>query len=56
MCVKKGANYVFVSGNEVRAIANQDFKDLQQFAGDTVKLTGDLKDNTITVSRIEKAK
>lgn len=56
MCVKKGARYVFVSGNEVRAIANQDFKDLQQFAGDTVKLTGDLKDSTITVRRIEKAK
>jgi hypothetical protein len=55
MCVKKGSKYVFVSGKEVRAIANQDFKDLQQFAGDTVKLTGQLKDNTITVSRIEKA-
>ena len=55
MCVKKGAKYVFVSGNQVRAIANQDFKDLQQFAGDTVTLTGELKDNAITVRRIEKA-
>lgn len=55
MCVKKGAKYVFVTGGQVRPIANQDFKDLQQFAGDTVKLTGELKNDAITVSRIEKA-
>src|SRR5918996_287490 len=41
MCVKKGAKYVFVTGSQVRPIANQDFKDLQQFAGDTVRLTGE---------------
>ena len=40
MCVKKGAKYAFVTGGQVRPIANQDFKALQQFAGDTVKLTG----------------
>ncbi|MCA1586994.1 MAG: hypothetical protein LC791_20235 [Acidobacteria bacterium] len=55
MCVKKGAKYVFVTGGQVRPIANQDFKDLQQFAGDTVRLTGELKNDAITVSRIEKA-
>jgi hypothetical protein len=37
-------------------VSNQDFARLEQFAGDTVKLTGDLKGDTITVTKIEKAK
>lgn len=54
MCVKKGSRYVFVNEGKVLKIANQDFKGLQQFAGETVRLTGDLKDDMITVTKIEK--
>ena len=56
MCVKDGSKFVFVEKDTVMPIANQDFKDLQRFAGETVTLTGDLKDKSITVTKIEKAK
>ena len=56
MCVKDGSKFVFVEKDTVMSIANQDFKDLQQFAGETVTLTGDLKGRSITVTKIEKAK
>lgn len=55
MCVKKGSQFVFVNEGKVLKIANQDFKALRQFAGETVKLTGDLKGDTVTVTSIEKA-
>jgi hypothetical protein len=55
-CVQHGSEYVFVEGDKVLKIANQNFKGLQQFAGDTVKLTGDLKGDAITVAQIDKAK
>ena len=48
---------MFVNGdNKVLKIANQNFKGLRQFAGDTVRLTGDVKGDVITVVKIEKAK
>ena len=56
MCVKDGSKFVFVVKDTVMPIANQDFKELQRFAGETVTLTGDLKDKSITVTKIEKAK
>lgn len=56
MCVKGGSSYVFVNDGKVLKIANQDFKGLQQFAGDTVRLTGDLKGDTITITKLEQAK
>jgi hypothetical protein len=56
ICVKDGSKFVFVSKDTVMPIANQDFKDLKAFAGETVTLTGDLKDKSITVTKIEKAK
>lgn len=56
MCVKDGSKFVFVVKDTVMPIANQDFKDLQAFAGETVTLTGDLKGKSITVTKIEKAK
>ena len=55
MCVKKGATYVFVSDGKVLTIANQHFKGLARQAGAMVKLTGELKDDTVTVSKLEKA-
>ena len=55
MCVKKGANYVFVSDGKVLAIVNQDFKGLAQRAGAAVKLTGERKGDTVTISKLESA-
>lgn len=52
-CVKDhNAKYVFVSGGKVYSVGNQDFGDLQVHAGHTVKLTGDMSGDTITVSKI----
>ncbi len=52
-CVKGGSKFVLVSGGKVLAIANQDLPDLQTHAGHTVKVTGEVKGDTITVSKIE---
>lgn len=52
-CVKgHNAKYVFVSDGKVYNIANQDLAALQLQAGNTVKLTGDVKGDTITASKI----
>ena len=52
-CVKDhNAKYVFVSGGKVYNVGNQDFAALQQHAGHTVKLTGEMSGDTITVSKI----
>jgi hypothetical protein len=45
------AKYVFVSGN-VYNVGNQDFAALQEHAGHTVRLTGEMSGDTITVSKI----
>jgi hypothetical protein len=55
-CVEHGSSYVFVIGDKVLKVANQNFADLKQFAGDTVTLTGDVKGDTVTVTKIAKAK
>jgi len=51
-CVKAGGKYVFVTGGKVYSIANQDLADLQTHAGHTVRLTGEMKGDTVTVSKI----
>ena len=52
-CVKGGSKYVLVSSGKKYQIANQTHADLAKFAGRTVKLTGEIKDDSITVSKIE---
>jgi len=52
-CVRGGSKYVLVSDGKVLRIANQDDKDLATHAGHIVKLTGELKGTSITVSKIE---
>src|ERR1035437_8905875 len=42
-CVKGGAKYVFVTGGKVYPVNNQDFSGLEEHAGHTVKLTGDMQ-------------
>jgi hypothetical protein len=52
-CIRGGSNYVLVVDGKVFQIANQDNKDLATHAGHTVKMTGELKGNAITVSKVE---
>src|SRR5450631_418446 len=51
-CVRDGARFVFVSDGKILKIANQDLPALTANAGYTVQLTGDMKDDTITVSKV----
>jgi hypothetical protein len=51
-CTKAGGKYVFVTGGKVYNIANQNDADLQAHAGHTVRLTGEMKGDTIIVSKI----
>jgi hypothetical protein len=51
-CVKDGGKYVFFSSGKVYNIENQDLALLQEHAGHTVQLTGEMKGDTITVSKI----
>src|SRR5476649_1107709 len=52
-CIRGGSKYVLVVDGKVLQIANQDLKDLATHAGHAVKMTGELKGNSITVSKIE---
>jgi hypothetical protein len=56
-CVKGGAKYVFVSKGKVFDIENQDLAGLEEHAGHSVKLTGDLQADkkTIKASKIAKS-
>jgi hypothetical protein len=45
LCVKDGAKYVFAARGKVYEIENQDFAGLQEHAGHTVKLTGEMNAN-----------
>jgi hypothetical protein len=56
MCVKGGAKYVFVAKDKVYQIADQKDAALATHAGHTVLLTGEMKGDTITVSKIEMPK
>jgi hypothetical protein len=51
-CIKNGGKFVFVHTGKVYNIENQNFAALTEHAGHTVRLKGDLKDDTITVSSI----
>jgi len=52
-CVKAGAKYVFVHEGKVIPITNQDFSGLEENAGYTVHLTGEMTGDSITISKIE---
>jgi hypothetical protein len=51
-CVDKGGQYVFLSGDKVYKLTNQSFADLKTHAGQEVMLTGELKGEAITVSKV----
>jgi len=54
-CVRGGSEFVLLSGGKVYKIANQKDPALKTLAGDDVKVTGELKGEVITASKIEKA-
>jgi hypothetical protein len=51
-CTAKGAQYVLVADGKIYQLTNHD-ADLKIHAGHTVNLTGDVKGDTIKVSKIE---
>jgi len=51
-CVKGGGKFVFVADGKVYTVANQSLAALTEHAGETVSLTGDVKGDTVTVSKI----
>lgn len=51
-CIKAGAKYVFVMNGKVYDISNQNFADLTNDAGRTVRLTGEMNGQTITISKL----
>jgi hypothetical protein len=53
-CIKGGSKYVFVSDGKVYNISNQKLAALKTHAGETVELTGTMKGDTVTVSKIAK--
>ncbi len=55
-CVKAGADYVFVSNDgKVYKIANQDYAQLRDDAGQAVRVTGDVNGDTIKVTSMQLA-
>ena len=56
MCVKANGKYVFVSQGKVYQIADQKDAALATHAGHTVLLTGEMKGDTVTVSKIDMPK
>ena len=57
-CVRNGDQYVLIvqPGLTVMPIANQDFGALFENAGDTVKVTGELKDGAIVISKMDRSR
>ena len=55
-CAKNGEQIVFVTGEKVYKIANQSLPALKEHAGHEVNLTGEMKGDTITVSKVEMPK
>jgi len=53
-CVRGGSKYVLLSGDRKYQIANQNNPDLATYAGEDVRVIGELKGEVITVSRIER--
>jgi hypothetical protein len=52
-CIKNGSKYVLVVDEKtIYNIDNQKFKDLPKFAGDTAVVTGTIKDDTITITKM----
>ena len=56
-CIDSGGKYVFLNKDDDKPlqIANQDFADLKKHPGVLVTITGELKGDVITITKIEPA-
>src|SRR3954468_12331976 len=54
-CVRGGSTYVLVVDGKVLQIANQQLAGLADLPGGKVKVTGELKGDAVTISKVEKA-
>lgn len=54
-CVKGGGKWLFVHKGKGIPVANQDFAGLEEHAGHTVHLSGEMAAGSVTVARIEMA-
>jgi len=54
-CIREGFKYILATNNGLSTIpiANQDFAALAKYAGDTVTVSGELKNGAIVVSKID---
>jgi hypothetical protein len=52
-CIAGGQKAVFVSGGKTYQVANQDYAGIKEHAGHKIALTGEMKGDTITISKIE---
>ena len=52
-CMAGGEKAVFVSGGKTYKIANQDFAGIKDHAGHKIALTGEMKGDSITISKID---
>ncbi len=55
-CVRGGSKYVLVVESKVYKIANQTNADLPAHAGETVRVTSALSDDTLTIAKVEATK
>jgi hypothetical protein len=52
-CIAGGSKYVFVSSGKTYQIANQDYAGLKDHGGHRVAHTGEMKGDSITVSKLD---
>jgi hypothetical protein len=55
-CIAGGQKAVFISGGKTYQVANQDFAGIKDHAGHKIALTGEMKGDSITISKIEMKK
>jgi hypothetical protein len=55
MCASKGAAYVLVADGKIYKLTNHN-ADLKAHAGETVSITGDVKGDSIKVSKVDAGK
>jgi hypothetical protein len=51
-CISRGGEYVFLTADKVFKLTNQSFAGLKAHAGQEVMLTGEMKGESITVSKV----
>ena len=55
-CIAGGQKAVFVAGGKTYEIANQDYAGIKDHSGHKIALTGEMKGDSITISKIEMKK